>query len=258
MQQDTIQHCEGGGRLRRAHADAAPLVSIIVVTYRAVLELPPLLESIFQSQTDDLELIVIDGGSDDGTVEVLRDLDSKIDYWISEPDRGIYDAMMKGIERSRGTFIYHLNAGDLLLRVPIEELRAAERDKIDIASFRVKIDTGRVFSPNTGLLLRYRNTLHHQGTFYRRDTFAGYNCNYRVFADFDLNQRMVFSGAKVRLLDPIVALHSANGISNHAGASEVFRIIRKNCSNFSVYISFILFKWTGLLTRISHLIRRVS
>jgi glycosyltransferase involved in cell wall biosynthesis len=112
---------EGGARLhqgaqRRGSAvGGAPLISIITVACNAVQHLPDTLESIRSQDYRNFEWIVIDGGSTDGTTEFLRAHEDVIDYWLSEPDRGMYDALAKGFERAGGEIVCWLNAGDLLL-----------------------------------------------------------------------------------------------------------------------------------------------
>lgn len=86
MQQDTIQRLEGGRRKRGDVRAKQPLVSIITVVFRDKEELKNILNNVFEFDTSEFELIVIDGGSRDGTVELLRQWDEKIDYWLSEPE----------------------------------------------------------------------------------------------------------------------------------------------------------------------------
>jgi glycosyltransferase involved in cell wall biosynthesis len=219
----------GGRRISGGSRETPPLVSIVVVVFRALRTLAPLLDSIWANAADDTELVVIDGGSDDGTVEFLQRATSKIDFWSSEPDRGIYDAMNKGIKASTGTFILHLNSGDRLKAIPRAQLHDCIDDGTAVACFPVLMDNAYVFRPRTGLIMKIDNGWHHQGTFYRRLSHPGYDLRYRVFADFDLNQRLVLGGSKVRLFDEIVAEHTTDGISSsNSRRHEVYRIVRRN------------------------------
>lgn len=229
MQTETSARVEGGRRVHGEVRAQRPLVSIIMVLFRDREECLRLLNNIFTFEPNQFELIVIDGASDDGTVEVLREWDDKIDYWLSEPDSGIYDAMNKGIAKAEGAYIFHLNAGDTLQSIPSETLTACLTDQVDVASFAVMTDTGEIFRPETGFPLKVTNTWHHQGTFYRRALNIAYDTGYRVYADFDLNQRLLKSGKTVRLFDQIVSTHGTGGIS-HSGrnAHENYRSIRKN------------------------------
>ena len=224
--------------MREGARTKPPLVSIVSVVFRAREELPALLESILALRDDRTELIVIDGGSDDGSVEILRQFDDSIDYWMSEPDRGIYDAMNKGVAAATGEFILHLNAGDRLLCIPRQELEQALADHIDVACFAVKIEGCRVFRPRTGFVLRFTNFWHHQGTFYRRENHMGYSTQYGIFGDFDLNQRMMKAGRSVRLSNTVVAEVISAGVSGSTSAyHEQNRVVKQNFGTPYVWLA---------------------
>ena len=250
MQSNTIQRLEGGRRTLGLGRTEPPLVTIITVVFRAKDELLHILNSVFEHDTRDFELIVIDGNSGDGTVELLRAWDEKIDYWLSEPDTGIYDAMNKAHATAQGDFLYHLNAGDRLLQLPKEELQLARRENIDVAAFRVSVDGNREFTPSCGFMLKLKNTLHHQGTFYRRQTFLPYDLQYKILADYDANQRLALCGAKMKAFDKIVAWHSSGGIGDTIkGYDEHSRILRKNYGWHYMAASLILSEWKGIKAR---------
>ncbi len=237
---DKIERFEGGRRIRGSGRQEQRLVSVIVVVFNDRAECIRLLENISAFDRRELELIVIDGGSHDGTVEVLQQWNDKIDYWLSEPDSGIYDAMNKGIAAARGEYILHLNAGDTLKFIPSETLAACLREHVDVASFAVETDTGVIFRPQTGFVLRFVNTWHHQGTFYRRSPQLIYDTRHRVYADFDLNQRMLKRGASVVLSDEIVSYHRTDGISaDTRNFREVYRIVRLNFGASYVPVAFL-------------------
>lgn len=249
---------EGGSRSKNGTDKAQPLVSIITVVFRARNELHYLIESVLCLKNENTEFIVIDGGSEDGTCELLREYESEIDYWVSEPDCGIYDAMNKGIAAARGEFIFHLNAGDRLLCIPTSELKAASDHSADAAAFRVLITGSGEFRPSYTLLLRFNNTLHHQGTFFRRQSLPLYNTKYKVFADFDVNQKLALRGARVDIFDTVVASHATDGVSNipnRATNAEFFRIIANNYGITHVPIAWVLCKWRGLISRLSRIQR---
>ncbi|HEX4153893.1 MAG TPA: glycosyltransferase, partial [Steroidobacteraceae bacterium] len=205
----------------------------------------------------DMEVVVIDGGSNDGTVELLKQHDSEIDYWESEPDRGLYDAMNKGIAAARGRFVYHLNAGDRLLYLPTRELLEADAEGFDVVSFAVSVDGVRYFVPAAGWRLRINNTWHHQGTFYRKSTFPGYDLKYKVFADFDANQRLALKEIRVRLSKTVVALHTSGGASyQRRNAGELYQVVASNYGLAYVPITWLDCKWKGLKRRLAGLVGR--
>ena len=89
-------------------------LSIITVTYNAERFLERTIQSIVAQQDADYEYIVIDGGSTDGTLDIIKRYENYITTWISEPDRGLYDAMNKGLHHARGEYVWFMNAGDEL------------------------------------------------------------------------------------------------------------------------------------------------
>lgn len=89
-----------------------PLITVVTVCYNAVNELDKTMQSVLNQIYDNIEYIVIDGGSTDGTVDVIKKYADRLAYWVSEPDKGIYDAMNKGIKASTGEWINFMNAGD--------------------------------------------------------------------------------------------------------------------------------------------------
>ncbi|MDJ0544650.1 MAG: glycosyltransferase family 2 protein [Microcystis sp. M53601_WE4] len=91
---------------------AVPLVTIITVVFNGEKHLEQTIQSVISQTYDNVEYIIIDGGSTDGTVDIIRKYEEVIDYWVSEPDAGISDAMNKGISLATGILINHLHAGD--------------------------------------------------------------------------------------------------------------------------------------------------
>ncbi|MHA8098244.1 glycosyltransferase family 2 protein [Aquirufa aurantiipilula] len=88
------------------------LLSIITVTYQAEAYIENTLRSIFSQGEQDFEVIIMDGGSRDRTLELVQNYSSQIAHIVSEPDKGIYDAMNKGMKLATGKYLYFLNAGD--------------------------------------------------------------------------------------------------------------------------------------------------
>ena len=89
------------------------IISVITVCYNAKSNLEKTILSVLNQTYSNIEYIIIDGGSTDGTIDIIKRYDDKITYWQSEPDNGIYDAMNKGIQKANGEWINFMNAGDL-------------------------------------------------------------------------------------------------------------------------------------------------
>ena len=91
-----------------------PTFSIITITYNAVRLVEQTLLNVLSQSYPNIEYIVIDGGSTDGTVDIIKRYESGLAYWVSEPDKGIYDAMNKGLQKATGDYVWFINAGDSL------------------------------------------------------------------------------------------------------------------------------------------------
>ena len=91
-----------------------PLLTIITVNLNNYIGLSKTVESVIGQTFKDFEFIVIDGGSNDGSIEVIKKFARNINYWISESDKGIYNAMNKGIQKAQGQYSLFLNSGDSL------------------------------------------------------------------------------------------------------------------------------------------------
>jgi glycosyltransferase involved in cell wall biosynthesis len=247
---------EGGSRTVREAVDGHPLLSIIVVAFRDKKEVEALIDNIGRFRGPDVELVIVDGDSDDGTLELLQSRNAAVDYWLSEPDKGIYEAMNKGIAAANGEYILHLNAGDRLLVMPTLELATCLRECVDVASFHVQLDEGLVHIPRSTGLMRISNAWHHQGTFYRRSAHLGYDPSYQVFGDFDHNQRMAKATNSVRVFHRVISSHGSPGVSaSKKNFGEIYRSIRENSGVRYVPIAFLRFKVDGIRRRLAKLLR---
>lgn len=87
-------------------------VSVITVNYNNLNGLKKTMESVFEQTYQSIEYIVIDGGSNDGSVDVIKQFQDQLAFWVSEPDKGVYHAMNKGIKQAKGDYLLFLNSGD--------------------------------------------------------------------------------------------------------------------------------------------------
>lgn len=230
------------------------LLSIITVVYNGVDDFEETVLSVHAHRRHDMEYIVVDGGSTDGTIELLQKHNDKIDYWLSEPDNGIYDALNKAISKSRGNFFLVLNMGDSLLYLPHEELLKARDANADVVLFDVLLPGGDVFKSTVDFHLRFANTIHHQGAFYRRGLNIVYSLTYKVYSDFDTNQKLYIAKRKFICFEKVVSLHSLDGISaKKKHMAEYYSVMRDNFGIMWAIAGFLHIKkgkWTAGLNRL--------
>jgi glycosyltransferase involved in cell wall biosynthesis len=198
----------------------SPLLSIITPTFNAGEKIAATVASVLRQEPSLIDYHVIDGGSTDETVDVVRRIAPDVDV-ISEPDAGIYDAINKGIARSRGRFFYVLGAGDVLRPGIVEHLAehlAALPPNSILYGNVYWTSLKRVYDgPFTkrGLTLR---SICHQAMFIDRslvEMFGPYDHRYPISADWHFNIRC-FADARVRMqyIDEIIADYEGGGISD--------------------------------------------
>lgn len=113
---------EGGLRLQgffKTSSDDKPLITVVTVVYNGAEFLEETIKSVIEQTYDNVEYIIVDGGSTDGTLDIIQRYEDAIDYWVSEPDKGIYDAMNKGIDLGSGCWLNFMNAGDMFFSAEV-------------------------------------------------------------------------------------------------------------------------------------------
>ena len=107
-------------------------LSVITINFNNRDGLRKTIESVVNQTFKDFEYIIIDGGSTDGSVDVIKEYADRIDYWVSEPDKGIYNAMNKGIDVAKGEYCIFMNSGDCFYVNDVYENVFRELDGVDI------------------------------------------------------------------------------------------------------------------------------
>jgi glycosyltransferase involved in cell wall biosynthesis len=212
--------------------------SIITVNYNNVEGLRRTIESVTSQTCRDFEFIVIDGGSTDGSAEVLKAYDKDIDYWVSEPDRGIYQAMNKGVAQAHGEYLNFMNSGDCFYDGQVLERLTASGLSADIIvgrDYHFDEATGQGFAtllpPRVTMLTFIHHSLPHQSSFFRRTLFADspYDESLRLVADVKLYiQKICVEQRTVQLADIIVCRREKDGASvahNDTRLSEHSRVV---------------------------------
>lgn len=228
-------------------------ISIITVSYNCKHEIVNTIESVLPHISDKLEYIIIDGGSTDGTLEIIQHYATKHKIrYISEPDNGIYDAMNKGVRYSKGEWFSFINCGDYLYHAPNLPSSYQSNNIIAIA-YAVKSEYN-IDYPIFNRRLRIYNTIPHQGLYYNHNLFPGFDTSYKIFADYALNLDFLNSNKNIETHKEVVAYHSMMGLSNNIKfKSELKRVIRKKNTFLFFILSMAYFKLRGLKFKIKKL-----
>lgn len=221
------EHCLAGGLRQRGRKKedlpGQPLVSIVTIVLNGEEDLRKTMESVLHQSYAPIEYIVIDGGSTDKTISLIRHYDEEIDYWVSEPDNGISDAFNKGILAAAGRYIGLINAGDwyepdTVARV-VEAFLAKPETGVVCGALQFWDGLNREYiCQSVPQLLARDMTITHPTCFVRADLyrrFGLYEENYKFAMDYKLLLRLKVQGVRFAALESVLAN------MQHAGVSEV-------------------------------------
>lgn len=177
-----------------------PKISVVTVCFNAVETIESTIKSVIQQTYDNIEYIIIDGASTDGTLDIINNYNDRIACCLSEPDKGIYDAMNKGIKMATGEWINFMNSGDMFYKNSVLSEVALKLKDGDI----IYGDTMLSFSVGSKLKKPYpleeivdRMVFGHQATFVRADYHKEhlFNLFYRSSADYNFFREAYLTGA---------------------------------------------------------------
>ncbi|WP_165040548.1 glycosyltransferase family 2 protein [Dysgonomonas sp. ZJ709] len=193
------------------------IISVVTVVYNGKNFIEKTLQSVLSQDYPYIEYIVIDGGSTDGTVDIIKKYSDQITYWISEPDKGIYDAMNKAIDRATGKWINFMNAGDYFYSDnAIKDIFSTDTDidKYAIiygdAEFRLKniayiVPAGDECNTNEYM------PFSHQAAFIKSDIAKAtkFDTSYRIVADTALSLKLLREGYQFKHIPVVVCSYDA-------------------------------------------------
>jgi glycosyltransferase involved in cell wall biosynthesis len=218
-----------------------PRISVITIVYNDVKHLEETILSVTEQTFDNIEYIIIDGGSTDGTLDVIKNHADKLSYWISEKDNGIYDAMNKGLRIASGDFVWFLNSGDQIHeKNTVEELVRQIDEETDVIYGETVLinDEGEILGMRrkqapenltwksffTGMMVC------HQSVLVRRNVAPEYNEKYRFSADFEWVLVSLKKARKIVNSHQILSRYLEEGATtqNHkASLKERFDIMKR-------------------------------
>lgn len=193
-------------------------VSVITINYNNVKGLRRTIESVVGQTSNDYEFIIIDGGSSDGSVDVIKEYASKYDYWVSEPDGGIYPAMNKGVRAAHGEYCIFMNSGDEFYSKDVIENVFKQGLREDIVCGDICFGEDNI-SPNPeNVTMRtfYKHTLYHQASFIKTQLLRDhpYDEQMRSAADWKFfMHELVFRNATYKHVPIVIARFEDGGIS---------------------------------------------
>lgn len=202
------------------------LLSIITINYNDFVGLRKTMQSVLDQSYPDFEYLVIDGGSTDGSKAVIEDFlanhenSSKITYWCSEKDGGIYPAMNKGINLAKGHFICMLNSGDCFCDDVLSSVgKQATKYPDSILYGAVSVIENDKFSHVACMNSDYlpKGTLPHQGIFIPKEIHEKYGCydeSFKVCADYNFLLTVYQAGVPFHFLDLIISDYDGTGLSS--------------------------------------------
>jgi glycosyltransferase involved in cell wall biosynthesis len=213
---------QGGRRLHGSVGmSGGGAVSVVTVVFNGAATIERTIRSVLEQDWPDIEYIIVDGGSTDGTLDILRRYEDQLDLWVSGRDQGIYDAMNKGIALCTGDWVGLINADDAYAPGAVRKAMAAVRNRpdINIVHGDIRIDYpgghGKIkYARRSGFLLKYwEMVLNHPSFFVRRSYYADhpFNISFRVGGDHHWTYRAWHDNREQFLYLPSVLAHFTAG-----------------------------------------------
>lgn len=217
---------EGGLRTKgimKRPLENRELISIVTPVLNGEKFIDQTIQSVINQDYKNLEYIIVDGGSEDGTLDIIKQYENEIDYWLTEKDKGIYYAMDKGIKLSKGKYIGNINAGDLYCSNIVSDViysfnKLHELDFIHGDMFVVnKNIIKRSFGKQNKKSFNKGMSINHPTVFIRRKTYfeiGGYNFKYKIGSDADLMLKLITKSYFGFKIDRPLAYFRKGGISS--------------------------------------------
>jgi glycosyltransferase involved in cell wall biosynthesis len=198
-------------------------LSIVTICLNAEKHLEKTIQSIIPFLADTVEYFIIDGGSKDGTVDIIKKYSNFITKWISEKDNGIYDAMNKGISMCNGTWIALLNAGDIFIHNPLNLITSINNKSSDIfyGDGAIQFKNGQIKNikslKNICKSSFYKFPLFHPSVIVNKTLYQKYGIfktSFKIAGDYELLLRFTINGAAFKYVPITLVIMDGMGISN--------------------------------------------
>ena len=195
-------------------------ISVITINYNNGVGLRSTIDSVVGQKCNDFEYIVIDGGSTDSSLNVIKEYSHKIDYWVSEPDGGIYNAMNKGVAHAHGDYCIFLNSGDCFYNdVVLNRFMDYNATEDIVVGKLISQKTKKILFPSPQILslyYLYSGTIPHQSSFIKTELLRKnpYDESLKIVSDWKFFlHALIIDNCSVRYVDDYVATFDMEGIS---------------------------------------------
>lgn len=234
---------------------AVPKVSVITVNLNMCDALQMTVANVLAQSYRELEYLVIDGGSSDGSVDVLARNDSQISHWVSEPDRGLYHAMNKGVQLATGDWVIFMNSGDRFYDTEVvADIFREPHSDADLVyghsvQWHARERVGRVRHAESPAVLPLRTITSHQSVFCRRHLLLERPFSENIMvADYEFFVHMRLEGRRFKIIDRIVGVNVDGGISDLTRIRSVYQGICISVRN-GLMKPYHVFSYAGLIGR---------
>jgi len=232
-----------------------PLLTVITGVFNVEIFLEETILSVIGQCYENVEYIIIDGGSSDSTVSIIKKYEFAIDFWISEPDQGIYDAMNKGLSLASGSYILFLGSDDKLAhkqtltkatKFLVEENPVVLFGSVIYENEHFPGKVERIVKSKFNWNILLHNTVHHQSCFYHKSLFLKwkYDTSLKLIADYELNLIIFKKMLTTYSVDFAISICGDNGASRNKSNFFIFlketNIVRKRHIK-NLLLEFLLF-----------------
>ncbi len=211
----------------RPDNETTPLITVIIAVFNGVQTLEQAILSVIEQSYKKLELIIIDGGSNDGTQNIIRKYEAKIAYWVSEPDNGVFDAWNKGVAIATGEWIAFIGSDDYYLDGALnsyaELIIEGQNKNLEYVSSMVNLVSGPTVLRTLGLkwnwkAFRKAMIVAHVGSLHNRklfETYGPYDTSYKICGDYEFLLRAK-GDLSAGFLNRVTANMRVGGISDNS------------------------------------------
>jgi len=230
-----------------------PLISIITVVYNSKKLLEQTIQSVINQTYKNIEYIIIDGGSTDGTIDVIKKYQSYLSFWSSEPDKGIFNAMNKGIDKATGNWLAFLNSGDYYYNSQVfDTIFSKELSDSDViyGDMILKYSFGSFLSKPLELSVFHEQfPFSHPSSFIRSALAKRYKFNeiFRLAADYDIFYRLFLQEFHFKYIPIVISVFeaehgasSSNNLKTYKDVSTINGTI--NNRNWKIHYSILILK----------------